>query len=114
MAKFMLLLRGGEDGWNALTPEQMQAHMQKYYDWSVKLRDAGHMLGGDPLRAGGTTVRQRGGEAVVDGPFAETKESVGGYYLITAADLDEAAMIAKGCPILETGGLVEVRELSEM
>lgn len=114
MAKFMLLLRGGEDGWNALTPEQMQAHMRKYYDWSAKLREADRMLGGDPLAAGGSTVRQHGGEVVVDGPFAETKESVGGYFLITASDLDEASMIAKGCPILETGGLVEVRELSEM
>jgi hypothetical protein len=72
------------------------------------------MLGGDPLKGGGTTLRMRGGELVVDGPYAETKESVGGYFLIQAADLAEASDVARGCPILTYGGVVELRELDEM
>jgi hypothetical protein len=114
MAKFMLLLHSSEDGWKALTPEQMQQQMQKYNDWAAKLRSEDRMQGGDALRAGGSTVRRRGGEVVVDGPFAETKESVGGYFLISAGSLAEASEIGKECPVLDTGGFVEVREIDEM
>lgn len=111
MAKFMLLLRGGEAGWAALTPEEMQRAIQAYVAWGEQLRAEGRLLDADELHDGGTTIRTRGGTPTVDGPYTETKERIGGYYLITAADLAEAAEVAKGCPILITGGLVEVREI---
>jgi hypothetical protein len=111
MAQFMLILRGGNDA-SDYTPEQYQGIIQRYFAWSEQLRSEGRFLGGDALENGGRVVR-RDGDQVVDGPFAETKETVGGYYLITAAGLDEAAKIAKGCPILDSGGLVEVRQVSE-
>ena len=110
MAKFLLLLRGGEDEWANYSPEQLQETMQRYYAWSAELRAKGRLHQADELKPGGKTVRARGGEMVIDGPYAETKEGVGGYYLIEAGDLDEAAQIAKGCPILLHNGLVEVRE----
>jgi hypothetical protein len=88
--------------------------MQKYYAWSAKLRGEDRMHGGDPLQPASTIVRRKGAEIVVDGPFAETKESVGGYFLVSAESLAEASEIAKGCPILDTGGYVEVREIGEM
>ena len=112
MAKFMLLIRGGDDETRDYTPEQYQHVIQRYIDWSAKLRREGRNHGGDELKSGGKVVRMRGGQAVVDGPYAETKESIGGYFIIEAADLDEAAEIAKGCPVLLHDGAVEVREIN--
>ena len=116
MARFMLLLHSAaaeREQWRNFTPEQMQQAMQHYYDWVAQLRGEGRMLSGDPLKDDGIILRMRDGEAVVDGPFAETKESVGGYFLIEARDLAEAAEVAKGCPALRHNGWVEVREIDE-
>ncbi len=112
MAQFMLLIRGGDEGIEGYTPEQFQQMIQRYFDWSDQLRREGRYVGGDELKAGGNVVRRRGGQAVVDGPYAETKEAVGGYYLIEARDAAEAAEVAKGCPVLVDGGVVEVREIN--
>lgn len=113
MARFALLIRGGDEAFQNFTPEQVQQTLQKYFAWSDKLRSEGQYLSGEQLAGGGRTVRTRNGQAVVDGPYAETKESIGGYFLIEAASEDEAAEIAKGCPVLGHGGLVEVREIVE-
>ncbi len=113
MAHFMFMLRGGDAEWNNYTPEQMQQEMQRYYDWGDQLRREGRYVGADQLKDGGSTVTMRGGSAVVDGPYTETKDAVGGYYHITAADLAEANEVAKGCPIILHGGIVEVREVVE-
>ena len=112
MAQFMLLIRGGDDATRDYTPEQYQQVIQRYIEWSQQLRREGRNHGGDELKSGGKVVRMRGGQAVVDGPYAETKESIGGYFIIEAADLDEAAEIAKGCPALLHDGAVEVREIN--
>jgi hypothetical protein len=112
MAEFMLLVRGGDEGTRDYTPEQYQQMMQRYFDWADKLRREGRHRGANELKAGGRTVRVRDGEIVVDGPYAETKEGVGGYFMIEAADEAEAAAIAKACPVLDHGGLVEVREIN--
>ncbi len=113
MSRFMLLIRGGDDAFRNFTPEQVQQTLQRYFDWSDKLRSEGRYEAGDQIKDGGRTVHARDGQAVVDGPYAETKENIGGYYLITAANEDEAAEVAKGCPALGHGGLVEVREIIE-
>ena len=112
MAQFMLLIRGGDDATRDYTPEQYQQVIQRYIEWSQQLRREGRNHGGDELKSGGKVVRVRSGQAVVDGPYAETKESIGGYFIIEAADLDEAAEIAKGCPVLLHDGAVEVREIN--
>ncbi|HUG14116.1 MAG TPA: YciI family protein [Thermomicrobiales bacterium] len=113
MARFMLLLRGGAESMDEYSPEDFQRIIQPYIDWSNALRAEGRHLGGDELDSGGRVVRLRNGQATVDGPYTETKENIGGYFIIQAADEDEAAEIAKGCPILRHGGLVEVRAIVE-
>ncbi len=113
MARFMLLIRGGGDGWQTMTPEQMQQTVQRYFAWSDQLRAEGRLAGSDELMESSATVRQRDGQPVIDGPYVETKDAIGGYYLIEAASADEAAAVAKGCPTLSHGGFVEVRGIVE-
>ncbi len=109
MAQFMLLIRGGDDAFARFTPEQMEQTLGRYFAWSDQLRREGRLIGADQLADGGRTVHARDGQLVIDGPYTETKDAVGGYYQIEAADEAEAAEIAKGCPVLGHGGLVEVR-----
>ena len=87
----------------------MQAQMQKWMDWIQRLRTQGKYIAGDPLQGGGKVLKSR--KIITDGPFAEGKEIVGGYFLVNAETLDEASELAKDCPIFESGGSVEVRAL---
>jgi len=107
MGNFMFLFRGGE---TPASPEGMQAQMQKWMNWIQKLREEGKYVAGDPLERKGKVLRSPN-KVITDGPFAEGKELVGGYFLVRADGLDEAAKIAKDCPIFETGGSVEVRPI---
>ena len=109
MARFLLLIRGGDGDVVSSSPEDYQKVVEKYIAWSRRLREEGRNLGADELAEGGVVVRSRNGQVVVDGPFAETKEAIGGYFMIEAADLNEAAEIAKGCPAVERGGCVDIR-----
>jgi hypothetical protein len=104
MNKFMFLFRGSQ---TPTSPEGMQAQMQKWMDWIQRLRTDGKYIAGDPLQGGGKVLTSR--KIITDGPFAEGKEIVGGYFLVQANTLDEAAEMAKDCPIFESGGSVEVR-----
>jgi hypothetical protein len=105
MSEFIYLYRGGE---RATSPDEMQKVMQKWVAWMKDLGARGHMKdGGHPLEATGKVVRA--GKGVTDGPFAEAKDLVGGYTIVEAKDLAQAAELAQGCPILERGGVVEVR-----
>src|SRR6476620_9105459 len=113
MATFMLLLRHTGDDVRDYTPEELQQMMERYFAWSDQLRREDRNIGGDELKDGGRVIRRQGDQFVVDGPYTETKESVGGYYLIKAADYDDAVAVAKGCPILLYGGIVEVREIND-
>jgi hypothetical protein len=112
MSRFVLLIRGGGEMPRHYSPEQVQQALQMYFAWSDQLRAEGRYHDADELKGGGRTVRMRDGQAVVDGPYVETKEAIGGYYIIEATDEAEAAEIAKGCPVLRHGGLVEVREIA--
>ena len=88
--------------------------MSRYGDWVDGLMKSGHYRSGGKLRsaATATTVRSRSGRtAVMDGPFAETKEQLGGFHLVDCRDLDEAMAIAGRIPTLPAGGVVEVRPL---
>lgn len=112
MTDFMFLFRGGDTQVHQ-SPEEMQQHMQRWMVWIDKLRKAETFKAGDPLEPGGKVV---GGASrvITDGPFAESKEVVGGYLLITAKSLEDAVEIAKGCPIFAHGGSVEVRPIRAM
>jgi hypothetical protein len=97
--KYMLLAYSDENAWLALSKEQQQAEMQKCEPHVKKLLAAGKILDGAPLHptSTATTVRKQNGKRLVtDGPFAETREQLGGYTIIEAANLDEAIDIAAG------------------
>jgi hypothetical protein len=111
MAEYMLFVRGGDQDAAALSPEAAQQRLQKYIDWSRRLREENRSLGANELASEGVVLRARGGEIVVDGPYAETKEAIGGYFHIAAADDSDALDIARQCPALEFGGAVEVRAI---
>jgi hypothetical protein len=109
--RYMLILRGGKAD-RSLSPNDFGAVVRKYLTWIDELRRSGRYEGGEPLEEKGKTVSGSRGSIVIDGPFAEAKELVGGYFILKAANLDEAAEIAKGCPIFENGGTVEVRKIA--
>src|SRR5438552_3783232 len=115
MKEFLFLFRGGEAGrLNAQeSPEQWQKHMMKWKEWMESLAKQGKMTGGQPLNKEGTVLTGQS-KKVTDGPFMEGKEIVGGYLIVKANDLKEATEIAKGCPIFEHDGIVEVREIQQL
>jgi hypothetical protein len=93
-----------------MTPEQMQQSMQKWGKWIGEAMQKGWMLDpGDGLNGEGRVVKAK---VVTDGPFVEAKEVVGGFSIIQADNIDQAAELAKGCPGLQSGGTVEVRRLA--
>lgn len=104
----MLIFIGGDP--SHLSPDAQQAHMQKWFDWVDKLTKENRYVGGEALLPGGKTIAGSG-KVVTDGPFAESKEVVGGYFVVNAKDLDEAVQMAKDSPDFELGGSVQVREV---
>jgi len=113
--KYLLTLFGDETGFAERTPEQTAEAMKAWDVYTRAAIDAGVHLGGEGLApsATATTVRiqESGDPIVVDGPFAETKEQLGGYYLLDCADLDDALAWAKRIPM--PGGSVEVRPVMD-
>ena len=112
MTDFLFLFRGGGSAPNP-SPEDMQRSLQKWGSWIQGLAQAGTFKAGEPLERGGKVVAGAK-KLVTDGPFVESKEVVGGYLIVSAASLDEATIMSKGCPILEEGGSVEVRQIHPM
>ncbi|HEX3927899.1 MAG TPA: YciI family protein [Gemmatimonadales bacterium] len=111
MSEFVFLYRGGS---RPTSPEDGQKVMEKWTGWFKEMAANGQIVDrGQPLEGTGKVVKA-GGKSIVDGPFAEAKDVVGGFTVIKAADLAAAAAIAKGCPILERGGDVEVRPIMKM
>lgn len=98
------------------SPEMIQAVIQKYNDWAEKLQKAGHLVSVKKLRddCGRNLTGVGSGQTVTDGPYAETKEIIGGYWIITAQDYNEAVELSRDCPSLELGGRIEVRETEDL
>lgn len=114
MKKFLYLFRGGDERMAQMSPEEVQAHMAEWGVWMETLAEKGQLMGGEPLKAEGIQV-SKGGQLVIDGPFAEGAEIVGGYLMVQAESLQDAAELSKGCPILQAeDGHIEVREIEEM
>lgn len=110
---FMLLFRNaGPETHQHLSAEQRRQLAAQWNSWYESLAAAGKVKHGQPLALNGRVVSGARGERVVDGPYAESKEVVGGYLFLTVADLDEATEIAKQCPGLPLGLMVEVRPLA--
>ena len=111
--KFLLLLYGDEAAEAALSPAERRAIVDRHQEFSRMLLDRGALVGGEPLApsAGAAVVREGG--RVSDGPFAETKEQLGGYYLVECGDRTEAIELARRAPV-SPGLAVEVRALADM
>ncbi len=108
MKDFMFIFRGGMDPQSA-SPQDMQDNMQKWFGWVEDLRKRNIYSAGEAILPEGKTVRKQ--NVVTDGPFAESKELVGGFFIVKANSMEEAVELAKGCPDLPLGGTVEVREV---
>jgi hypothetical protein len=115
LVKYMLNIWGDESAWDSATPEEIQAVIDAYWAFEAEVRGAGAHIAGEALQpsAASTVVQVRGGERVLtDGPFAETKEQLGGFYLLECKDLDEAIEWAAKIPGALTGS-IEVRPILE-
>jgi hypothetical protein len=117
MASFMLLLHRPVERSRPLGDPQTVAKVtREYMDWADRTRAAGRLKAGSKLTDdAGRILRNQGGRvATTDGPFVESKEIVGGYFLISAGDYDEACRIAAECPHLKYGSSIEVRQVEEL
>jgi hypothetical protein len=113
--RYMLLIYGDESRWGNMSEAEAEADMGKWFGYTQELRDAGVSPHGEALQptSTATCVRDSGGEPMVtDGPFAETREQLGGYYLLEVADLDEAIKWAHKCPGA-ANGTIELRPIVE-
>jgi hypothetical protein len=113
--QYLLMLYADESGWGRMTPAEQQQGYAAYMAYTEALKKAGAYVGSNRLRptSSATTVKNNGKQQVLDGPFADSKEQLGGYYLIEAPDLDAAIAWAARCP--GSGhGTIEVRPVWEM
>lgn len=110
--EYMILFRSTD--WNRdLSPDEMQKIMERTYAWFDGLKEAGRFKAAQPLFHEGRTLSARGdGTSVTDGPFAESKEAVGGYLIVAADSMEEAVEIARGWPLLDCGTTLEVRPIA--
>src|SRR5262245_48665526 len=110
---YLLLFRG--TNWdNELSAEQREKVVADWYAWFERLKQEGRCKGSHPLHSDGKIVSGKKGQTVADGPFAESKEAIGGYFYLQVSDENEAVSIAQQCPGLEYGAIVEVRPVAEM
>ena len=108
----MLIFRN-TDWHRGLSPEEMQKVAGDWMAWFKRLSDQGTAVAGNQLEPSGRIVSGKGGRVVADGPFAESKEAIGGYFMLDVAGIDEAIAIAQECPGLPYGAKVEVRPVME-
>ena len=115
MPGYMLLLHSPTKEFKGYSAEDIQKVIGEYIEWRNKIAGQDRLLGGDKLTdEGGRHLRNDGGTIrVTDGPYAEIKEVLGGFFAIKASDYDEAVEISKTCPHLKYGGWIELREIDE-
>ena len=113
MNDFLLIFRTDYGAMPQGTPEEAQATTKKWMDWVTGIAAQNKLVDrGNRLKGGGNVLRSN--NVITNGPYTEIKESIGGYTMIKAASLEEATELAKGCPILEIGGNVEIREINPL
>jgi len=114
--QYLLMLYVNENGWTSLTKAQQEEGVAAYSAYTQALKKAGALVGADRLKpsSAATTVQiSNGKQQVLDGPYADTKEQLGGHYLVDVSDLDAALSWAARCPAA-THGIVEVRPVWTM
>jgi hypothetical protein len=115
MAKFMLILHKTPGIWRQLSPEEMQRKVEKYQAWMDKIHSSGRHVSSEKLgEEGGKLLDlQKGRLSIVDGPYSEAKEVVGGYFVFRAANYEEAIELTRDCPFLDDGR-IELRQTDPM
>ena len=110
MKDFMMIFIGASYEELGLSPEQLQERMGKWFAWGNKMGEQGILKGGEALH---DKIRRISGpdRIVTDGPFAESKELVGGYYIVSAPNMEAVQVIAQDFPDYDLGGTVEIREV---
>ncbi|MGL5892616.1 MAG: YciI family protein, partial [Bacteroidia bacterium] len=108
MKEYLMLITENLENYANMTPEEMQADIAQHVKWVEELVSTGHFKGGNPLMPYGKHLSTAAG-VITDGPYAEVKEGISGYYFLLAESLEQAAEIARGCPSLQNGGTLEVR-----
>lgn len=112
MAQYVLMLREDPSVFESLSPEEMQKVIGRYMAWSDGMKEKGKLIGGQKLVDGeGRVIRATNGTiTMIDGPFAETKELLGGYFILDVSGYDEVRELVADCPHLEFGS-IEVRQI---
>ncbi len=109
MSEFMMIFRHIPNPDFKMTAEQIQVSIKQWQDWIGGIAAQGKFVSANQLGLEGKTLKPN--KVVTDGPYAEIKEIIGGYIIVKANNLDEALGLAEGCPVLGTGGHVEVRDI---
>lgn len=112
--QYMFLVQGGACNDGALSAEQMQAKMTEVYAWIEGLTKKGVMIAAQPLTPERKVVSGKNGSIVSDVVAAESKEVIGGFFIVNVASMDEAVNIARTCPMFKYGGQLEVRQMAEL
>lgn len=113
MKQFLLLLHEDIQKMSELSPKEMQEIANAHMVWADKLAKKGHLISGDGLHE--KAVMITGKDCIIkDGPYLESKEIIGGYYLLQASDLETIVELAKECPTHLFGGTTEIRQIMEM
>ena len=112
--QYMFLVQGGACNDGGLSAEQMQAKMTEVYAWIDGLTKKGVMSAAQPLTPERKIVSGKGGSIVSDGIAAESKEAVGGFFIVNATTMEEAVNIARTCPMFKYGGQLEVRQVAQL
>jgi hypothetical protein len=116
MHQYLLILRDDPAVFHKMSPQQIQQVFAKYGAWRMRLQEAGRLVGGNKLEDGTGRVLTAGpssGMRITDGPFAESKEVIAGYFMVNADSYEDAVELCRDCPHLEYGA-VEVRRVDKM
>ncbi len=114
--KYLCLSYVNEDGWQVMSESERNAALDEVFGYSDELREKGYLIGAEGLQSArnATTLRYQNGKvAVTDGPFVETKEKLGGIYVLEARDLDHAIQLMSKHPVVRAGGL-EIRAVVDL
>ena len=110
--QYMLLIYGDERSWDDATPEQKAVHYRRHRTFGEMVIElGGKIVSAAPLESTSTATSLRG-DLITDGPFVETRETLGGFYIIEASDLDQVIGISRHCPVFSGG--IEIRPLVDM
>lgn len=115
MPEYLLILRDHDERWETFSSDQYQDVLAQFMAWNESMKAQDELVDAGKLTSDlGLTVRSRDGKIALDGPFAEAKEAIAGYYRVRCRDHESAVRIARGCPVLTYGGSVEVRQIASL